>query len=158
MSRKNRNDRFGDGKKLNRTSRKLIVQDRASSFRCVHCKTDVPTDAAGTAHRNHCPLCLWSRHVDEAIGDRKSECLSSMRPIGLTIKNNGGELMVVHMCLKCDKVSKNRIAADDNTYVLFSLFQESLNVSSDDRKVLRSEGVELCDNETEIKRMLYGSI
>lgn len=158
MFRKDRNGDFGDGKKLSKTSRGLIAQDRRSSFRCVHCKTDVPTNAAGTAHRNHCSLCLWSRHVDEAIGDRKSDCLSSMEPIGLTTKSNGGELMVVHRCLKCDKISKNRIAADDNAYVLFALFQESLNVLPSDRRILKDAGIKLCENEEEVKKILRGSI
>jgi len=158
MSKKTRNDRFKDGKKLNKISRRLIIQDRSRSFRCVHCKADVPTNAVGTAHRNHCPLCLWSRHVDESIGDRKSNCLASMKPIGLTVKNTGGELMVVHKCLKCHKISKNRIAADDNTYVLFSLFKESLEISLNDREILKNAGIELCDDEIEVQHMLYGTI
>jgi len=158
MSKKTRNGRFRDGKKLNKISRKLVMQDRFSSFRCVHCKTDVPTNAAGTAHRNHCPLCLWSRHVDKAIGDRKSDCLASMKPIGLTIKDSGGELMVVHRCLECGKTSKNRIAADDNTYVLFSLFKDSLGISLNDREILKRAGIELCDNEEKVRRILYGPI
>ena len=36
-----------------------------NSFRCKHCGLDVPMDAPGTAHRNHCPNCLWSRHLDD---------------------------------------------------------------------------------------------
>ena len=158
MSEKTRNGRFKDRKKLNKISRRLIMQDRSSSFRCIHCKADVPTNAVGTAHRNHCPLCLWSRHVDESIGDRKSDCLASMKPIGLTVKNTGGELMVVHKCLKCHKISKNRIVADDNTYILFSLFKESLEISPDDCRILKNAGIELCDDEAEVQRMLHGSI
>jgi hypothetical protein len=43
-----------------------------------------------------------------------------MKPIGLMCRNDG-ELMVVHLCLNCGKVSYNRIAGDDNTYALFEL-------------------------------------
>src|SRR4029079_510493 len=51
-----------------------------SSFRCVHCRLDVPTDAPGTAHRNHCPNCLWSRHLDVDPRDREYDCLASTEP------------------------------------------------------------------------------
>ena len=60
-----------------------------SSFRCVHCRLDVPTDAPGTAHRNHCPNCLWSRHLDVDPGDRASDCLASMEPIAITVRKDG---------------------------------------------------------------------
>jgi hypothetical protein len=31
----------------------------------------VSASAFGTQHRNHCPLCLWSRHVDRKTGDQR---------------------------------------------------------------------------------------
>jgi hypothetical protein len=43
-----------------------------------------------------------------------------MKPLGLTCRTDG-ELMVVHMCQRCGKVSYNRIAGDDNTYVVLEL-------------------------------------
>jgi hypothetical protein len=43
------------------------------SFRCGHCGVEVSLDAPGTSHRNHCPSCLWSRHLDRNVpGDRKA--------------------------------------------------------------------------------------
>jgi len=50
-----------------------------------------------------------------------------MKPIGLTLKKDG-ELMVVHKCLGCGKISKNRIAGDDNTYSIISLLEINTNV------------------------------
>ena len=45
------------------------------SFQCGHCGVDVSLDAPGTSHRNHCPHCLWSRHLDRNVpGDRKAGC------------------------------------------------------------------------------------
>ncbi|WP_343383836.1 RNHCP domain-containing protein [Candidatus Amarobacter glycogenicus] len=41
------------------------------SFRCVKCKQHVDTPSFGTTQRNHCPQCLWSRHVDNFPGDRR---------------------------------------------------------------------------------------
>lgn len=58
-------------------------------------------------------------------GDRRSLCQGRMKPIGLTRKSKG-ELMVVHQCLKCGKLSPNRIAGDDNCDVLLSLLEEPI--------------------------------
>jgi DNA-directed RNA polymerase subunit RPC12/RpoP len=114
-------------------------QDRSRlenpSFRCCHCKTWVESDPerSGVKHRNHCPYCLFSRHVDaEKPGDRRSTCGAAMQPIGLTLKHtynkyasDDGELMLIHRCLNCGKLSINRIAADDNAEQLISIFEAS---------------------------------
>lgn len=156
MLKRSRNDEFRREDRLGKAGRKLITQERSISFRCVHCKSEVPNNAPGTAHRNHCSLCLWSRHVDESIGDRRSECLSSMEPMGLVFKNTGNELMVVHKCLSCGKVSKNRIAADDNSHVLLGLIRHSLDISPDEREILRKTGIDFCTDEEIVKHLLYG--
>jgi hypothetical protein len=46
-----------------------------------------------------------------------------MKPIGLTTKSKG-ELAIVHECLKCGKLSSNRIAGDDNPYSIISLLDQ----------------------------------
>ena len=148
--------RTRDGKRIGKISRRLIVQTRSRSFRCVHCKTDVPTNAPGTAHRNHCAICLWSRHVDESIGDRKSGYLSSMKPVGLTLGDSNTELMIVHMRMGCSKTPKNRVAGDDNTCAILSLFEQSLRISPEDRKALKDADIELCDDKEEVLCTLYG--
>jgi hypothetical protein len=93
---------------------------RPSSFRCGHCRLDVPDEAVGTAHRNHCPNCAWSRHVDETPGDRASECGSLMEPIGITVRGDG-EWVLVHRCMGCDEVHLNRTAGDDNPLILLRI-------------------------------------
>jgi hypothetical protein len=143
-----------DGSRLSKQSRKLLLQSRADSFKCVHCKIEVPTKAVSTAHRNHCPLCLWSRHVDVCVGDRKSICLSSMEPIGLTIKRDGGELMIVHVCKGCGKISKNRISADDNDHAILNLFKTSLNISGGLRKRLSDNGINICIDIEQVKKII----
>lgn len=35
-------------------------------FICAHCGTHV----RGNGYTNHCPECLWSKHVDNNPGDR----------------------------------------------------------------------------------------
>jgi RNHCP domain-containing protein len=96
-----------------------------SSFRCGHCRLDVSIDAVGTAHRNHCPNCLWSRHVDDSPGDRAAECGSLMEPIAITVRGNG-EWVLVHRCRGCDELHLNRTAGDDNPLMLMRLAVQPL--------------------------------
>lgn len=84
-----------------------------NSFKCVHCGKDVFYDAPGTKNRNHCPHCLYSKHVDNTIGDRKSKCGGPMPAIGKIYKPDGEEVLV-HKCDKCGMIRKNRIAGDDS--------------------------------------------
>ena len=94
------------------------------SFVCENCKQKVPK-AKGT-FRNHCPFCLYSKHVDETLpGDRKSTCGSLMQPIKVE-KDNKREWMIVHQCLKCKKTSRNKIAADDDQEKLAQVSQEAI--------------------------------
>ncbi len=89
-------------------------------WRCGHCRKEVPAQALGTAHRNHCPYCLWSRHVDDEPGDRLSECQGSMEPIAIAARQDG-EWLLGHRCHTCDHLSSNRIAGDDSALLLVQL-------------------------------------
>ena len=89
-------------------------------FVCEHCGRFVPGEAPGTHHRNHCPHCLWSRHVDIRPGDRRSGCRGDMEPMAVSVKRNG-EWMLIHRCVECGKLNGNRIAGDDNELALMSL-------------------------------------
>lgn len=91
------------------------------AFRCVHCKQFIGAPITGGKHRNHCPNCLWSRHVDARVpGDRRSDCHAAMEPIGRIVRRNG-EQVLVHECRGCGKHDPNRIAADDNPLLLMRL-------------------------------------
>ncbi len=92
----------------------------SDSFRCVNCKRMVSSAAAGTGHRNHCPTCLWSKHVDVSSGDRNSSCHGKMEPISVWVKSNA-EWALVHRCTACGTLKSNRIAGDDNEFALMSL-------------------------------------
>lgn len=88
------------------------------SFRCGHCGVDVSLDAPGTSHRNHCPSCLWSRHLDRNVpGDRKAECPGGMEPIAVTVRGER-RWMLIHRCTRCGRLRMNRAAADDNVLLL----------------------------------------
>lgn len=91
------------------------------AFRCVHCKQFIGAPISGGRHRNHCPNCLWSRHVDDRVpGDRKSDCHAAMEPVGRIVRRNG-EQVLVHQCRGCGKQDPNRIAADDSPLLLMRL-------------------------------------
>ena len=77
-------------------------------------------DAPGTQHRNHCPSCLWSRHLDNAPGDRAADCAGSMEPIAVCVRENG-EWALIHRCGGCSTMRVNRIAGDDNPLMLMRL-------------------------------------
>lgn len=88
--------------------------DGRESFKCGHCKAFIGPTVSGGRHRNHCPLCLYSRHVDDRTpGDRASACRSLMAPVG-TFHRPKGEQVIVHRCLGCGLERHCRVAADDN--------------------------------------------
>jgi hypothetical protein len=97
------------------------------AFRCVGCRLDVPLSAPGTAHRNHCPHCLTSLHVDRRIpGDRMESCRGRMAALSLSVRQDG-EWMIIHHCLACGELSANRIAGDDNALVLMRMAMRPLS-------------------------------
>src|SRR5215469_813654 len=91
------------------------------SFQCGHCGVDVSLDAPGTSHRNHCPNCLWSRHLDRNVpGDRQAGCPGGMEPIAVTVRGEH-RWMLIHRCTRCGRLRMNRTAADDNVLLLVQL-------------------------------------
>jgi hypothetical protein len=106
---------------MSRDQRHRARRDGPTSFRCGHCGLDVSVHAFGTAHRNHCPNCLWSRHLDgDRPGDRDADCGSLMEPIAISVRGDG-EWVLVHRCRGCDALHLNRTAGDDNPLLLLRL-------------------------------------
>lgn len=95
-------------------------QTETEAFKCGHCRTFVGPPPSGGKYRNHCPLCLYSKHVDRSPGDRKHTCRSSMAPIGTAFRRNG-EQVIVHRCLGCGEVRYCRAAADDHPLICMRL-------------------------------------
>lgn len=89
-------------------------------FQCIRCRHVVPHHAFGTRHRNHCPMCLWSRHLDEEPGDRACPCAQPMEPVAIEVRREG-EWSIVHRCTGCGTLRTNRIAGDDHELALLSL-------------------------------------
>ena len=145
--------------------------DINSDFRCIHCHNFVSTEAllAGVKNRNHCPYCLWSRHLDWfQAGDRLSACKAPMRPVGLTMKrshnkyatSSSGELMLVHRCVDCESLSINRIAADDVPEVILEVFGEGNTLSQEIKDQIWMNGINLLGRADIdlVYRQLYGQL
>mgnify|MGYP000870713137 CR=1 FL=1 len=85
-----------------------LFSKNIENFICENCGAQVK----GNGYTNHCPHCLYSKHVDINPGDRDCTCGSLMEP--LQIEKKGSELIIVHRCLKCGFVRKNKTSPEDN--------------------------------------------
>lgn len=95
------------------------------TFTCKVCGRPVVPAGAGSGHRNHCPNCLNSLHVDIEPGDRASDCGGHMEPVAVWVRKNG-EWALIHRCRICGKFCSNRVAADDNPMKLMSIAMKPL--------------------------------
>ncbi|HEY6745685.1 MAG TPA: RNHCP domain-containing protein [Mycobacteriales bacterium] len=95
-------------------SRKFTRQPE--DFTCLHCGRPV----RGNGYTNHCPHCLWSRHVDVRPGDRESDCGGEMEPVGALYQ--GGRTIVVQRCRRCGHTWRNKTARNDSRTAVLALF------------------------------------
>jgi len=96
------------------------------SFTCKVCGRLVVPFGAASNHRNHCPNCLSSLHIDNEPGDREADCGGIMEAIGVWVRK-GGEWAIIHRCKRCGHLSSNRSAADDNPLKLMSIALKPLS-------------------------------
>lgn len=97
-------------------------QKRTENFICEVCKMKV----RGSGYTNHCPNCLWSKHVDINPGDRASICGGLMEPIGVRQKN--GQWQIIHRCQKCGIKKANKTSRLDNFEKIIKLSQKPLKI------------------------------
>lgn len=91
----------------------MIFIAREESFLCEHCQKGVEPLGSGS-YRNHCPYCLYSKHVDEnGPGDRASTCQGLLEPVGIDTDTKKG-FVILYRCLGCGKTSRNKAAPDDD--------------------------------------------
>lgn len=83
-------------------------QKRKENFICEKCQTEV----IGNGFTNHCPKCLYSKHVDINPGDRAEGCLGLMEPI--KIEKNKKGFVIIHECQKCKILKPNRVEEQDD--------------------------------------------
>ncbi|HLD71821.1 MAG TPA: RNHCP domain-containing protein [Candidatus Peribacteraceae bacterium] len=91
----------------------MVFISRQEPFDCEQCEAHVLPLEHGSC-RNHCPVCLWSKHVDlEGPGDRASECQGLMQPVLLDQDGKKG-WMILHRCTLCHAEKRNKAAPDDD--------------------------------------------
>lgn len=87
------------------------------SFICENCGTEVKE--LKYSARDHCPNCLYSKHVDINPGDRSNICKGLLQPIGIEKFKN--KYKIIYKCKKCSQLHKNISANDDNIDTIIKL-------------------------------------
>ena len=87
------------------------------NFICEYCGKEV-TKLNYTA-RDHCPYCLYSKHVDIMPGDRQNDCKGLLKPIKIEKFKN--TYKIIYLCEKCKELHKNIIANDDDMNLIIEL-------------------------------------
>jgi len=86
-------------------------------FICDNCGYEV--SKLDYSARDHCPKCLYSKHVDIMPGDRLNKCQGLMKPISIEKYKN--TYKIIYKCLKCGQIHKNIMATDDNYDIIVKL-------------------------------------
>ena len=92
-----------------------LFQKRVEDFICEHCGAAVK----GNGYTNHCPQCLWSKHVDVNPGDRQATCRGLMEPFNAGL--NGGKCIILHRCISCGFEKRNKTSENDNFNAILQL-------------------------------------
>ena len=91
---------------------------RVEEFVCEHCGKKV--SKLGYTSRDHCPYCLYSKHVDNMPGDREEECKGLLKPVQVELDSKKG-YVIIYKCEKCGAIRKNKAAIDDDKDLLIKL-------------------------------------
>ncbi len=102
-------------------------QKRKEDFVCENCGEKVK----GSGYTNHCPNCLWSKHVDIFPGDRLEDCAGLMEPIDVETKK-GGTFVIVHKCIKCGEISRVGMSGEDNMQKALEISRKAAEKKFDD--------------------------
>lgn len=86
-------------------------------FICEKCGKEI--NPLGYTARDHCPHCLYSKHVDIMPGDRANSCRGLLEPIKIEKFKN--TYKIIYKCEKCHEMHKNVMANDDNIDLIIEL-------------------------------------
>ncbi len=87
------------------------------NFICENCNRSVKK-LKYTA-RDHCPYCLYSKHVDINPGDRLNTCKGMLKPVKIEKFKN--TYKIIYKCEKCKSLHKNIMANDDDMDLIIEL-------------------------------------
>ena len=100
--------------------KKFIMRDE--EFICENCHKNV--NRLNYTARDHCPYCLYSKHVDITPGDRLNECKGLLEPV--LIEKFKDTYKIVYKCKKCKQIHKNIMARDDDYNKIIELSKAEL--------------------------------
>ena len=95
--------------------KKFTMKDE--EFICENCGEIV--SKLSYSARDHCPHCLYSKHLDILPGDRESKCQGLLKPIKIEKYKN--TYKILYKCTKCGYIHKNVMANDDNMNIIIEL-------------------------------------
>jgi DNA-directed RNA polymerase subunit RPC12/RpoP len=95
---------------------KKVIED----FVCDNCGKKVK----GDGYTNHCPHCLWSKHVDINPGDRANKCGGLMEPIYAEMIRSGHD--IAYRCVKCGEIKHNRSHKNDDFETILKIVQKNI--------------------------------
>jgi Zn ribbon nucleic-acid-binding protein len=99
-------------------------QRKIEDFICANCGHNVK----GTGYTDHCPVCLFSKHVDINPGDRLCDCRGLMEPISVELKS--GEKIIHYQCVKCGFEHQVKALPEDNQEKIIELSNKPLNIKT----------------------------
>ena len=94
-------------------------QRRVEDFVCDNCGATVE----GNGYTNHCPQCLWSKHVDVHPGDRAQSCGGMMKPVSL--QGSTPHYRIRHRCERCLFERLNNVQEGDDQHALIQLAKKA---------------------------------
>ncbi len=94
---------------------------RDEEFVCENCGKNI--SKLNYTARDHCPFCLFSKHLDINPGDRLNTCHGLLKPIA--IEKFKDSYKIVYKCTKCGMIHKNIMATDDNMDLIIELTKET---------------------------------
>ena len=87
-------------------------------FICENCGAQIKS--LGYTCRDHCNVCLYSKHVDINPGDREQTCHGMLEPTRVELDSKKG-YVIIYRCQKCGEIRKNKSAEDDNKDLIIEL-------------------------------------
>ena len=103
--------------KLDKVETAKFIRNQ-EDFVCENCGFEVK----GNGYTNHCPKCLWSKHVDINPGDRAAKCGGLMKMV--SIEGSTENYVITHRCVICGYEKRNKMAKDDDMDVVLKLISE----------------------------------
>ena len=97
-----------------------LFKKNVEDFTCEKCGAQV----VGNGYTNHCPKCLWSKHVDINPGDRASLCGGMMKPV--SVETEKGEYVLIFLCEKCAFTRRKKVEINDDFDEILKICKERI--------------------------------